>query len=465
LQVAIVLAHRDDSTRDRIRHFIDSGHLQYNREGSPHSQNFVVMVVKLAGMIAERWTHDAGKIRELCKELTEEAKDEQPKWWQKDEYGKRMIKSNGHNAVRDCNLYIENFKIKEYIDDVYGAVFYMSSNDNERQMQLQRAIKYGGKDMNMMDGRSNIEVAYQIMLNIPKYYEEAEKAIGSINTGMKAGERITGGGTLDVCVESANNGWRVERDVIAASLIAITGISCSRNKVVGTKLISSMLKTVIDDKVIMTEDTPLRIVKRTVELVDKHNKGSKIRQKLYAQIQEVRSGRVKVLPGRTDKLGDSTVDRITTIDGAKMISEINPPHVHQFGEYPAFEIRGKGYELGTVKVNPNSPKSGIADALHRLMENGPLPWDFFWKNDAWQTNYDMKDETVSAEYEFDSAIIRTKWDNNERYMIARESNGGLTFVNGKECLRMICEQRTPIDLGEVCAVFYRRFAPEPRPKA
>jgi hypothetical protein len=480
LIVAIELIRSDDNVVQTIEQFTSKGHREYNKNGNPNSQNFVVMVVKLAGMIAGLRPCSMICPDQVCEHCLTVTANGQPKWWQivgEDEKGRPIIKNEDHDAIRDCELYIENFKIKEYLDDVQGAIFCMANR--ERQDRLQETIDYGGRDMDVSDGDSNIEAAYQIMALLPKYYEEAGKAMENINQAIASNR--------DPQDENAElKAAKAHKDLIGASLIAITGIShqdvVTRNgrQYIGTRLISIMLKTAIDANIIEKNDTPLQIIKKTVEIVSKYNECSRVKQNLYAQRRVIRQGadHEERRQDRIDELENSAVYDVTFIDGTEqMIDQINDSQLPdgslmlpcQFGEYPAFEIGNGRPRLVLPKRRNSDFGNDIAYELSRLTYSDPLSPNFWWNGSRWEPIPGLI--SGSAAYCFDAAIIRTEQSGREIYMTARmgdiDRSGGSCIVNGKECSPVLVElikQRSSrnIDLGEVCAVFYRRVAPRPK---
>jgi hypothetical protein len=448
MKVAAELA-ADESNTKRVDTFTKDSCMTFN-DGSPHSQNFVVMAVMLAGMIADK----KSEVRKRCYEMTEGVAKGQQKWWQVvgiDEGGAPIIENEEHDAIADCKLYIEGFKIKKYVKELKGAILYALNPERERN-----AVG-SFSNLKTTNGNSYIAAAYQVMARLPDCQKEAVEAIGKI---IKRVEELRGEAQESDADEHANAeaiSTLVDCATIAqALLIGTSAIAYDKAKTVTTHLVTQMMGDYVrfQKEKGCSPSTPLPtiVLDITGRYLKHGNHDSKILQSMYSQ-SLVESGD----SGEAVSLGTGKPEEKLSRDSSELLKGTDADHTvffpvmvldpesgvtdslnaghgpdkeqkyapYRLGEYPVITMCGEGggRKLGEINLEESLEESleenmrGIFSALQDAV------WDvvtrrFSWKDGVgWQALSRTKDkEGATRVYEIRSVVIRTRWEDADEYL-------------------------------------------------
>jgi hypothetical protein len=478
LEAACELLHRRDARCNiaSIRRFVENkneceGHSKYN-DGTPETQNFVVMVVMLAGMITP---HDVVKARckkyleegaaRLAARLANEEEGEAP-WWQIPGIGDAK-----HNPIADCELYIEGFKLDEYLKDVGGTIRCMSGNARLSELDCD------GTEIDVGPGFSNFATAYQVMARLPGLSAAMTSALEDLNKLVAENEVKQDGDA-----EAAHAKYTAHRAAIWSSLIAMTELAHRYR--VRSKLIERMMQDAIDGEVITAKERPESVVEKIMRIVEQYAPDRHVLRNLFAQervVKNERLARVKRAPkriqipkGEESQVTDVALSTDCQSGMLKLINEIKIGEADtrlplMFGSYPMVLV--KNGALGRCRniTDLTFTMTIIAEveifaAMRNLFNRGHALHLFEWNGNgwSWHTNKPPVGVTKRTIYEFTSAIIRTRWDDVDEYLFVRRMSYESIFAAGERWIGAFgnaLKNGLSPDLGEVCALFYEPHDP------
>jgi hypothetical protein len=166
----------DGDTVRRIESFMDVGHREYN-SGKAENQNFVVMAIMLVNAMAD-YVIDDERVRDDVKKLCGRAlRGERGQWW-----APADLRAEKHDPINDCRLYMQGFKIEDFIKTHDGAFRYIA--DSGRPVN---DIEQNPRMLDTSESNSYISAAFQAIAHIPDIVDYVGEYSGDKNVFANAG--------------------------------------------------------------------------------------------------------------------------------------------------------------------------------------------------------------------------------------------------------------------------------------
>jgi hypothetical protein len=229
----------------------DKGHNKYN-DGTPEAQNFAVMVVMLAKIIdALLYADENNQVQECCNGLLVREEGVVP-WWQ------ISGGNTWHDPVADCRLYIEGFKLDEYLKDIRGTIRRMSGCHS----RVNSILYADGPEIDTGPKSSNFAAACQVMARLP-FVAGMSGALDGIDRRIAQNEGKQDAESQDL---------RRQMAAVKISLIAVTEIMYGLNaKNVESKLLRRMVQGAISEGAITAKESPADIVEKIAKIMEQHS--------------------------------------------------------------------------------------------------------------------------------------------------------------------------------------------------
>jgi hypothetical protein len=437
------------------------GHSKYN-DGSPEAQNFVVMVVKLASMITP-----CDEVKACCNGYLEEGakfigKKGKGSWWRNvdgEEY-------EGHDPIADCELYIKGFKLDEYLKDVRGTIYRMST-DHSNLRSSRDILNAGGPEIDAGPRSSNFAAACQVIarfyINDEYYMSDALRKL-DVLIAQNEGKRGN-------AAKAAYAKYTAQRAAVRISLIAVPELKY-RLDIVDSKLIRRMVQGAINEGSITAEENPADIVEKIAKIMDQNDiwrhlsaqevfkdRGlegeKKVPRHIWLRKEQERQARYRI-PQINCQNG--IIDYMNTRGEEEGVDNERPL---MFGLCPMIRVTGCQLNLS----DRTRPESGVVSAIQKLFDDDKIPQRFEWNDDKWQKRDDpARPESGKTAYRLMSAIIRTKWDGADEYLYVHwPYNKPNQLVRGKrwiDAFDAAIKAGEKPSLGEVCALLYDFIAPK-----
>jgi hypothetical protein len=431
----------DDVTR-RIEDFTSFGHKKYNRNGAAESQNFVVMVVKLVKAMADYVTDDsqsAKSIKALCSNKLKRS----GQWW-------RTEKSvGGHDPIADCKLYMRNFNLKEYIDEIHGALRYFANPKREPN-----DLDSVRPEIDAPIFTTSFSSAFQALARIPNCMEDTLVAL------------------RDPGVDVPDVGEALDWRLMMSSFLTMSQLKYGKTDVAKANLMESIVRY-YDGAALSAACSPFN----AIQLLSNHmlltrNRCSVLRSAVNGSGMlsgdDVRLMRNKVVPM---EIGCGTV--ILHLNGVRDIGyleESKPPY--RLGTNPLIEMPGlfevPGYQHADnrcgVNRTPESAINGALSCIQGLQEKGLIETRFQWsESEKKWVRWASTSGRCAGSYELDTVFMRSGGDGSSSAgwstIHIPRLEGGKPYIRGYINLRKNKESAELFDLMEDCiaVLMYRRL--------
>jgi hypothetical protein len=363
-------------------------------------------------------------------------------------------KNKNHNPIKDCNLYIKNFRIREYIKELKGAFRFWAGRDASTDLSK------GGLELDIESGDSYIEAACRVM--IPHLNEIDEAAGKSINI-----RRIYGMST-----ESVDE----MRRLLLVAFIAASAMTRGTEEV-KMRLVSQMIKEIKNPerRPELNFGSPTDLIIGLAKAADKFSEGrisidlqtqvqasdqsTKIPSDIGPQLISFRT--VDAAPCQIQKGEGGMIDRLNRGKGPNGDPDGGDPY--RFGAYP--EIRTSGYVLRSAldsdsrPITIEDPDEAIRACMKEMLE-GAIAKTFEWDDLRHEWSAQISGASVPR-YKLVSAIVMTEWNGAREYLTLHWPSDNPTeiFVKGKrwkEAFRKSVDK--PAELGEIVSLYYQRIS-------
>jgi regulator of replication initiation timing len=358
-------------------------------------------------------------------------------------------------------------------------------------------LDIGGPEIDTGSEYSNFAAAYQVMARLPGLRTAMLEALSSLDKELTECEM-----RIEKAKEST--GQVIERNqsvedlrlitahkaAIVASLIATNKIRHMDSGTVKSRLVERVMRDAMDSGMIDAENSPEDIVDVITSTIEQYAPGSHVWKNLFAKKLVVKDEKI----GKLDE--ESTVLRVSrrgtvllvrdheryeaknapvTIDlQREMLTMINKvtkgEYIRlplEFGSSQMLQVRNGALgkyvasgQLASPDGTGSEAESGVVAAMQQLFNGKKILQQFEWNGDEWQEREDSdRPEAGQTAYRLASAIIHTKWDDDDEYLFVHWSKDkpNSPFVKGKQWIKAFNERKdTSPDLGEVRTLFYER---------